>query len=125
MSEITIIEAHQSAAEAVARQQQLAELDKTAYPLEAEPKRLTLRQRWNAFWRRRRITIVQRELAVERERLAGLTDAADGKKHAAQLAYGVHLQQIDCWRDTEAALAKSKLRQLSAELELLEAAECV
>lgn len=121
---ITLADAAANAAEATARQQQLAELEKTAYPLETEPAPLTLRQRWNAFWRRRRIAKVRADLAEREQHRDGLEARANRAKHAAQLAYGVHLQQIDSWRDSEAADAKADIKALKAELELLEATEC-
>lgn len=121
---ITLDQVEANIAEAVARQQQLEALEQTAYPLETEQPSLTLRQRWDSWWRNRRITILRRQLAAEQDRLAGLADAAIHKKHAAQLAYGVNLQRIDSWRDTEAAQAKAEISHLKAELELLEAEQC-
>lgn len=135
MSEITIIEAHQTASEAVARQQQLAALDKPAYPLEDEPAPLTLFQLifgWPGRYAERcaqegRANHIKRLRVVieqKREMLSQLPDLALARKHAAQLAYSVTLQEIDCWRDVEAAKAKSDIKRLSAELELLEAEQC-
>lgn len=69
--------------------------------------------------KRLRVVIEQK-----REMLSQLPDLALARKHAAQLAYGVTLQEIECWRDTEAAKAKADIKRLAAELEIMESDQC-
>lgn len=132
---ITLSEAAANAAEATARQQQLAELEKPAYPLEAEPAPLTLMQLifgWPArFMERsakqgraeyaRKLRVLIANAKAHRE---SLPEQVRAKKHAAQLAYVVTLEEIDCWQKIECANARADIKRMEAELELLEADQC-
>lgn len=121
---ITLDQVEANIAESVARQQQLAALEAPAYPVEDEPAPLTLRQRWDAWWRNRRIASFRKMLAATEDRRDGLAERANKAKHGAQLDYTVRLQQIDSWRDTEAAKCKAEIAVMKAKLELLEAEQC-
>lgn len=132
---ITLGDAAATAAEAVERQQQLKALDEPAYPLEAEPVPLTLAQRifgWPARYMERSAKRGRAEYARKLRVLIASTKAHRdslpqqvlAKKHAAQLAYIVTLEEIGCWQTVEAANARADIKRMEAELELLEAEQC-
>lgn len=129
---ITLADASANAAEAVDRQQQLAALEAPAYPLEAEPEPLTIWQLifgWPARFMERSAKQGRVEYARKLRALIASAKAHRGslpqqvlaKKHAAQLAYTVTLEEIDCWQKVEYATTRADIKRMEAELELLEA----
>lgn len=132
---ITLSDAADNATEAVARHQQLAALEAPAYPLQAEPERLTLGQLIFGF-PARYMARAEKQGKIQRARMLrvlidskkayreSLPQQALAKKHAAQLDYTVALSDIACWEKVEHANAGADIKRLEAELELLEAEQC-
>lgn len=132
---ITLADAAANAADISARKQLLIELEKPAYPLEAEPAPLTLFQLifgWPARYMQRSAKQGRAEYARKLRVLIASTKAHRdslpqqvlAKKHAAQLAYIVTLEEIGCWQQVEAANARADIKRMEDQLELLEAEQC-
>lgn len=132
---ITLDDAKESAALAVGRQLHMAMLEQPAYPLEAEPAPMTI---WQLIfgWPARYMKRAEEQGKIEHARklrvlIANTKAHRDSlpqqvldKKHAAQLAYSVTLEEIDCWQKVEAANARADIKRMEAQLELLEAEQC-
>lgn len=86
------------------------------------PKR-SLADRIVDFMLSRKEIRLQKQLKFHREKLQSIPQTADAFKHAAQLDYGVRLEEINKWRDQAAAECRHQIAVLKADLEKSEAAK--
>lgn len=74
------------------------------------------------FMLKRKDASMQKQLQFLKEKLHTIPRTADTFKHAAQVDYGVRLEEINKWRDQAAADCRHKIAVLKAEIEKSEAA---
>lgn len=75
------------------------------------------------FMLKHKAASLQRQLQFMKEKLHTIPRTAETFKHAAQVDYGVRLEEINKWRDQAAADCRHKIAVLKAEIEKSEAAK--